>query len=137
MGLTALILIGVHLLLLIPAWIGRGVSLADLFVPFYGPTTRTPDILITYAFLVLAVLAYNKRLRYDRWQLIHRVNGLLFAIFAVRILVVPGSITEFEPLRTWMVFLAVAGILAFLYRILLFKRLGPRYRYTVERIEPA
>ncbi|MCG6859858.1 MAG: ferric reductase-like transmembrane domain-containing protein [Chromatiaceae bacterium] len=135
-GLTALILVGVHLLLLVPAWIERGIPLADLFVPFYSPHTRTPDILITYAFVALAFLAYNKRLRYDRWQLIHRTNGFLFAVFAIRILVVPGSITEYEPLRTWMVFLATAGILAFLYRILLFNRFGPRYRYAVDQIKP-
>lgn len=134
-GLTALILAVIHILLLVPAWIGRGISLGDLFIPFYSPQTRTPDILMTYGFVVLGFIAYNRRLRYDYWQWIHRANGLLFAIFAVRILIVPGTITEFEPLRTWMVFLGIAGVLAFLYRVFLFRHFGPRYPHSLVTVD--
>jgi predicted ferric reductase len=135
-GLSALILAVIHLFLLVPAWIGRGISLGDLFIPFHSPQTRTPDILITYAFIILAFLAYNKKLRYERWQCIHRINGVLFAVFAVRIQIVPGTITEYEPLRTWMIFLGIASVLAFLYRIFLFRRFGPRYRYSLVETQP-
>ncbi len=135
-GLTAMILLVAHLLLLVPARAAQGAPLADLFVPFYSPGARTIDILIFYAFVALAFLAYNKSLPYARWQWLHRANGILFMVFSIHIVLAPGSIHDYEPLRTWMVFLGFAGSLAFLYRVLLFRRIGPRYRYALDRIEP-
>jgi len=108
---------------------GRGISPGELFIPFYTPQARSLDIFVTYGFVILAVLAYNKRLRYDRWQWLHRINGVLFAIFVVHVHFVPGTISEYEPLRTWMIFLSIAGVMGFLYRVFFFQRFGPRYRY--------
>lgn len=135
LGVSAMLLLLVHLVLLIPPWLGRGIPVLDLFVPFSSPTARSMDILIFYAFAALAVLAYNKRLPYLRWQWVHRANGVLFMVFSVHIVIAPGTIHDFEPLRTWFVLLGIAGSLAFLYRVLFFRRFGPRYRYRVEQIE--
>ncbi len=135
-GVTAMILLVIHLLLLIPVWMARGIPIAELFVPFYSSGTRTIDILIFYSFVLLAILAYNQRLSYSKWQWLHRVNGGLFMLFSIEILFVPGSIRDFEPLRTWMIFLGIAGTLAFLYRVLLFRRFGPRYRYALNQVQP-
>jgi len=136
LGVSAMIILVVHLLLLIPPWSGMGLPIGDLFVPFFSAQARTMDILIYYAFVLLAILAYNKRLAYARWQWIHRANGVLFIVFSVHIVLAPGTIHDYEPLRTWFVFLGIAGSLAFLYRVLLFRRFGPRYRYAVDQIEP-
>lgn len=133
-GVAALLLAAVHLLLLVPAWIQRGIPPGELFIPFYSPQARTLDILVTYGFVILAILAYNTRLRYDRWQMLHRVNGALFCIFVVDVHFFPGSITQYEPLRTWMIFLSIAGALSFVYRAFFFRRFGPRYRYRLTEV---
>jgi len=130
-----MLLLVIHLLLLIPAWVAQGKPVGDLFIPWYSPEARTPDILVFYGFVVLAVLAYNQSLPYARWLWLHQVNGFLFLFFFIHILFVPGSITDFEPLSTWIVMLGTAGSLSFLYRILFFKRFGPRYPYAVEEIK--
>ncbi len=46
----------------------------------------------------------------------------------------PGTIADFEPLRTWMVILILAGAAAWLYRVVLFNQLGPRYPYSLETV---
>ncbi|MEO0795062.1 MAG: ferredoxin reductase family protein [Verrucomicrobiota bacterium] len=134
LGMWAIIILVIHLLLLIPPWKASGKLVGDLFIPWYSPTARTPDILVFYGFVVLAVLAYNQRLPYARWLWLHQLNGALFLFFFIHIIFVPGSMMDFEPLSTWMVMLCTAGSLAYLYRILFFKRFGPRYGYTVEKV---
>lgn len=134
LGPAALILAVVHLALLVPPWIGRGLPAGELFIPFVDDNHRTPDILLTYGFFVLAAAAYASRLRYENWQWTHRVNGVLFIVFMFRLLEEPGTVADYEPLRFWIVFLTLAGAGAFLYRVLLFRRLGPRSRYTVEKV---
>lgn len=79
------------------------------------------------------VLAYNRRMRYERWLVLHRVIGLLFLAGAAHAATEPGTIADFEPLRTWIVVLLLAGGAAWLYRIVLFARLGPRYPYRSRR----
>lgn len=71
-------------------------------------------------------------MRYERWLVLHRVIGLLFLAGAAHAATEPGTIADFEPLRTWIVVLLLAGGAAWLYRIVLFARLGPRYPYRVE-----
>jgi len=134
LGVSALVLLVIHLLLLIPPWRESGRLIGDLFIPWYSPTARTPDILVFYGFVVLAVLAYNQSLPYPRWLWIHQINGALFLFFCVHILFVPGTIADFEPLSTWITIVGLAGSLSWLYRILFFKYFGPRYRYTVDRV---
>lgn len=134
LGMSAILILIIHLLLLIPPWMAAGKLVGDLFIPWYSPTARTPDILVTYGFFALAILAYNQRLPYAKWLWLHQLNGALFVLFFLHIVFVPGSITEFEPLSTWIVMLGTAGTLCWLYRIIFFRRFGPRYRYQVNAV---
>lgn len=135
LGMAAIIILVIHLLLLIPPWKASGKLVGDLFIPWYSPTARTPDILVFYGFIALAILAYNQRLPYAKWLWLHQLNGALFVFFFLHIIFVPGSITDFEPLSTWIVMLGVAGSLCWLYRVLFFRRFGPRYGYQVEQVQ--
>jgi predicted ferric reductase len=60
--------------------------------------------------------------------------GINFLGGAAHAVIEPGTIADFEPLRTWMVLLILAGGAAWLYRVVLFNRLGPRYPYRLERV---
>ena len=92
------------------------------------------DVLIFYLLLLLGGLAYDRRMSYERWLSIHRLTGLIFLGGAAHAAMEPGTIADFEPLRTWIVILMLAGGAAWLYRVVLFNRLGPRYRYRLETI---
>jgi predicted ferric reductase len=92
------------------------------------------DILAFYLLLLLGALAYDRHLPYEPWLIIHRVIGLVFLGGTIHAATEPGTIAGFEPLRTWMVILIVLGGGAWLYRVMLFKRLGPRYHYRLETV---
>ena len=105
-----------------------------MFIPFWSESARSVDILVFYLLLLLGGLAYDRRMSYERWLSVHRLTGLVFLGGAAHAAIEPGTIADFEPLRTWMVILILAGGAAWLYRVVLFNRLGPRYRYRLETV---
>lgn len=132
LGPAAVGLLVVHVLLLALQALATGGSVGAIFVPFWSPEARTIDILVFYVILLLAALAYDRRMRHERWLGVHRCLGPVFLAGTAHAAIEPGTINEFEPLRTWMVMLLIAGAAAWLYRVLLFDRLGPRYDYRLE-----
>lgn len=134
-GPSAVVLLVIHVLLLALHARQRGVSIGEIFIPFWSPSARSIDILVFYAILLLAGLAYDRRMSYERWLTVHPFLGPILLAGTVHASIEPGTIRDFEPLRTWMVVLLLAGGAAWLYRVLLFDRLGPRYAYGLEKAE--
>jgi predicted ferric reductase len=131
-GPAAILLMIAHVILLALTALQHGGSVGDVFVPFWSPQARSADILVFYLLLLLAGLAYDRWMSYENWLSVHRFTGLFFIGGTVHASIEPGTIAEFEPLRTWIVMLLLIGGMAWLYRVFLFKRLGPRYRYRLE-----
>jgi predicted ferric reductase len=123
-----------HVIFLALVELERGTSIGNVFIPFWSESARSIDIIVFYLLLLLGGLAYDHRMRYERWLSVHRLTGLVFLGGAAHAAMEPGTIADFEPLRTWMVILILAGGAAWLYRVVLFNRLGPRYRYRLETI---
>lgn len=134
LGLAALLMLVVHGILLAADAAARGTPVAAVLIPFWSMDQRAIDILAYYALVGLGILAYDRRLRHERWLALHRLIGILFLGGTLHAAMEPGTIHEFEPLRTWMVILLLVGATAWAYRVLLFLRLGPRYRYQVESV---
>ena len=134
LGPSAIGLMIGHVIFLAVAALQDGASIGDLFIPFLFQSARSIDIVVFYLLLLLAALAYDRRMRYERWILIHRLMGPVFLGGAAHAAMEPGTIADFEPLRTWMVILMLVGSAAWLYRVVLFSQLGPSYRYRLETI---
>src|SRR5262245_10409435 len=132
LGPSALLLLIVHVVCLALGERQRGGSMGNLLVPFWSDSARSIDIIVFYVLVLLGALAYERRSRYEHWLSIHRVIGLIFLAGVAHAAVEPGTIADFEPLRTWIVMLVLAGAAAWLYRVVLFNRLGPRYPYRLE-----
>lgn len=136
LGLAALLMLIAHVVLLVLDAVRQGESVATLLIPFWSIDERSIDILAFYVLIGLGVLAYDTRLRYERWLALHRLIGLVFLAGTVHAAMSPGTIQDFEPLRTWMILLLLVGILAWVYRVFYFRQLGPLYRYKVQKVEP-
>ncbi|MGE0448883.1 MAG: ferric reductase-like transmembrane domain-containing protein [Vicinamibacterales bacterium] len=135
-GPAALFFTGIHVLLMVGLAVREEFPIASVLVPF-APGARTLDIIATYLLVALAVLAFSRRLRYERWLTLHRPMAVLFLVAAVNFtLFEAGTPRGFEPLRTWMILLMLGSGAALLYRVFLFKRFGNRYDYRVEDVVP-
>jgi predicted ferric reductase len=135
LGPAALLLLIAHILFLALMEVQSGASIANLFIAFWSDSTRSVDIIVFYVLVVLGALAYDRRMSYERWLSVHRIIGLVFLGGAAHAAVEPGTIADFEPLRTWIVMLILAGAAAWLYRVVMFNRLGPRFPYRLETVD--
>jgi predicted ferric reductase len=134
LGPAAILLLIAHVIFLALAAFQNGTSIGNVFIPFWSESARSIDIIVFYLLLLLGGLAYDRRMSYERWLSVHRLTGLVFLGGAAHAAMEPGTIADFEPLRTWMVILILAGGAAWFYRVVLFNRLGPRYPYRLETI---
>ncbi len=136
LGPSAILLLIAHVIFLALVEFERSASIGNVLIPFWSQSARSIDIIVFYVLLLLGGLAYDHRMSYERWLSVHRLMGLVFLVGAAHAAMEPGTIADFEPLRTWMVILILAGGAAWLYRVVLFDRLGPRYRYYLETVVP-
>src|SRR4029453_3334768 len=92
LGLAALLMLVAHVVLLVADAVVQGTSLVALLVPFWSGDQRSADILVFYALIGLGILAYDRRLRHERWLALHRVIGLLFLFGTLHAAIEPGTI---------------------------------------------
>src|SRR5262245_8009461 len=78
LGPAAIVLLIAHVIFLALMEIERGASIGNLFIPFWSELARSIDIIVFYLLLLLGGLAYDRRMRYERWLSIHRLTGLIF-----------------------------------------------------------
>lgn len=125
----------VHVLLLIPVVLAEGGSLGDLFIPFWSPEAATAESLSLIALLLWTGFAYARWWSYERWLSLHSLFGPILLIGLVMALGEEDStVAAYEPLRFWMWFLVLTGLGAWAYRVLLYRRLAPRFRYSVSAV---
>lgn len=133
-GPAAIVALALHLVTLAVFWVQRGFPAGELFIPFYSANTRSLDIIVTYILLVLVVLAYASRLSYETWRNLHRLIGPAFLASGFHLFLVDGSLRQGDALRLWTAMLVAVGTAAWLYRVFLFRKLGPRHGYSVAEV---
>lgn len=134
LGPVAVLIMVLHTLLYVPMALERGESVGDLLIPFWSPTARNSLSLIFIGLLVGTGLAYSHRMRYERWLSFHSLFGLLFIVTSVHAVSNGVTIAAYEPLRFWMWLLILIGGACWLYRVVLYRWVHPRYPYTVRSV---
>jgi len=135
LGPTAIALTLVHVALYIPPAVENGRSLGDLLVPFWSPAADSFNALMLYALLIWTALAYSRRLSYEGWLSLHGLMGPIFLATSAHALTSGPTILAFEPVRFWMWALVLVGAFSWAYRVVFYRWLAPRYRYTVQAVE--
>lgn len=135
-GPAAVLLLVAHVIFLALMAAEAGTPVLEMLIPFWTPNARSIDILVFYGIIAMALLAYDTRMKYEWWLFLHRFIGLLLIGGTIHAATEPGTIRAYEPLRTWVVLLIVVGAGAWLYRIFLFNRYGPLYRYKLSQAAP-
>lgn len=137
LGPVAVSIMIAHTLLYVPISLELGESVGDLLIPFSSQNARTSLSLTFIALLIGTALAYTRRFRYERWLSIHNLFGLLFIVTSIHAVSNGVTIAAFEPLRFWMWLLILVGSMSWLYRVVLYRWVHPRYPYKVHSVQRA
>jgi predicted ferric reductase len=91
------------------------------------------ELAIGTVFVVLFVTFYVKT-RYEHWKSLHQWIGLGGIFAGIHAYVIPSTTARYEPLRWYVLSLATAGIIAWLYTTV-FKKFGyKKHKYIVTKV---
>lgn len=126
----------VHPWLLVPhVWTHAPGELASLILPGYT-FPKTLGIGGYWLFVFLVGLTIFRALDYQRWWRTHRFMGAAFLLSGMHALLAYSDVRYFGPLRSWIGFWVVAGLLSWAYKTFLYERLAPRHPYRVVSCTP-
>jgi predicted ferric reductase len=72
---------------------------------------------------------------YHIWKKTHEWFGVFMLLVAAHVLMVQADIAAYPLLTVWMYFFIISALSSFIYIRFLYRFLGPRYEYTLARIE--
>lgn len=136
LGGVSLILLVVHVVGISSAYIPVSLERAfGMLLPSLDDLPLTYGILGFYLLVSLLILTFFVKLLYHRWLFTHKFLGLAFLLGALHVYFIPSDVSMNNPMRAYMLFWVLVGLVAFVYKTLLGKRLIKTYAYTVERVE--
>ncbi|MFZ2152756.1 MAG: FAD-binding oxidoreductase [Microgenomates group bacterium] len=88
-----------------------------------------------YVMILALLLTFVVKLPYDMWLKTHDFLGLTLLLGALHIFMISSDVSRYMPLRIWIfVFLGLA-LFSFVYKVVLYGGLGPKYKYRVKEVK--
>lgn len=92
-------------------------------------------IIALLTLMSLLIITFYTKLPYQIWKLTHKFTGGVFLIAVFHSFLIPSTISQDKPLFYYMLFIVSLGILAFLYRTLLFRLFVKQFKYKVSKVK--
>ncbi|OGM33306.1 hypothetical protein A2803_05570 [Candidatus Woesebacteria bacterium RIFCSPHIGHO2_01_FULL_44_21] len=132
-GKTAFALMLAHptFLLLSSSDLWRAVELyvLDLSTPAYNYGK-----LALFGFTTLITLTIFVRLPYHIWRITHQLMIIPLIFLTLHVATIPSDVAVFLPLRVWILGLLLVGIGSYIYKVILYKHIGPKLDYKVNQV---
>ncbi|MCA9385059.1 ferric reductase-like transmembrane domain-containing protein [Candidatus Dojkabacteria bacterium] len=124
-----------HPILLIPGAMDSFSQVMTLFIPFHpeGFPAKTAGIISLYSYIILILFSFFRFLPYDVWKFTHKLLGIPFLFGSFHALNAFSDVRAYPPLKFWVALWIVVGIGSYLYKLVLYDVIGPRYRYKVKK----
>lgn len=99
-----------------------------------GLLDYTLGILALYTFTVLIILTVVVKLPYHVWKYTHKLMIVGYILAAFHIYLIKSDVSDFIALRVWILGLITLGIISYIYKEFIYVTFGPRFDYTVEKV---
>lgn len=96
-----------------------------------GPIEVSLGIVAIYLFLILIALSVALIIPYHWWKRSHQFLGLTLLFAALHAIFAGSDINSYYYLKFWVIFICTIGSISWLYMLLFYKRLGPRYMVKI------
>lgn len=91
-------------------------------------------VLALYLMALLLILTLIIKLPYHIWIKTHDFLGIVLLLACLHIFFITSDVSRYLPLRIWMFVNLGMGIFFYIYKVFLYKNFGPKYGYTVEKV---
>ncbi len=90
--------------------------------------------LALFGFTLLIVLTLYSKLSYHIWLFTHRFMVVPLVFLALHVATIPSDVSVFLPLRIWILGVLSIGLIMYIYKVLLYKQFGPRFKYEINKV---
>lgn len=133
-GRTSLFFIILHpIFLIISRYKNLDVILS--YVLPVGPFEVSAGVISVYIFLFLTTLTVAIKLPYHLWHNSHKFLGLVLILAGYHSVFAGSDISSYPFLRFWVIFLCSLGVVSWIYMLLFYKILGPRFKVNIEKVK--
>lgn len=130
-GGLAFVLLLAHPLVLAGKYLLVSPYSAAMFLLPGGDWDMNFGIFALVAMIILLVITFFVRLGYEKWRLAHKILGFAFFLAGIHGLLVQSDVSRSALLRGYMIFLALLGLAAYVYRTVLGRFLVGKYDYAL------
>jgi predicted ferric reductase len=135
MARIAMVMLIVHPVMLALRWIPEDFS-KTLWYLF--PVHRRLEIDLgswaLWGLIILMVITLINKVPYDKWKLTHKFMGVFFILGISHIYLLDFSFDVNPALMAYLTFFSVAGVIAWIYKSILFDWVTKKYRYRVDTV---
>jgi len=91
--------------------------------------------LALFLMTALLVLTLVIKLPYHIWIISHDFMGLALLLGIFHVFLIESDVSRYLPLRWWILFVLGVGVYFYVYKVFLYKWLGPKHEYLVKRVK--
>ncbi len=110
------------------------ISFASKYFWFSNLLPYNFGIMALYTMLILLALTFLINLPYNLWAKTHEYMGVVLLLACVHILTITSDVSRYFPLKFWVVLWLMASMVAVVYKRILYRYFGPKYKYIVEKV---
>jgi predicted ferric reductase len=114
----------------VPNW-----SIITTYVVPTGPIEVSLGVIAIYLFVLLIALTVALIIPYHWWKKSHQFLGITLLLAGLHAVLAGSDINSYYYLKVWIVFISIIGIISWLYMLLFYKRVGPRYQVTITSVK--
>jgi len=105
------------------------------FILPIGPFEIAIGVMSVYLFLILLSLTVAINLPYHWWHNSHKILGIVLLLAGFHAIFSGSDIGSYPALRFWIIFLWSLGLVSWLYMLLFYKLLGPKFKVKIEKVD--
>ena len=135
-GALAFSLLLFHPLFLAVNYLRASLYSAALFLLPSGNLPVTYGIIALGLMIILMVLTFYVKLKYQRWKFSHKFLVAVFIFAVLHTTYITSDISRDYPLRFYILGLAIIGLLSGLYRAVLSKYFNANFSYRIKEVLP-
>ncbi|MBP9758645.1 ferric reductase-like transmembrane domain-containing protein [Candidatus Dojkabacteria bacterium] len=132
---TGFVLILLHPMLIASSVASNFEGFIKFFTPQFNLSPLTYGSMSLALYTMLIVISIYRFLPYHIWKFTHQFIGVPFMLAGYHAFNI-GSTFEASPfMRYWMTLVVATGVVAYLYKVILYRWFGPKHRFTVVDIK--
>ena len=136
MARTALVLLLFHPILLAIRFIpGETEKVFWYLLPLHRKIEIDLGSWALWGLILLMLITVVIKLPYDKWKITHKFMGVFFIVGVLHIFFLDLSVSANPALAAYLATLSVTGVVAWIYKSLLFDLVIEKPRYRVERVD--